>query len=332
MTQSDAPRLRVAELCAGYGGLYLGLSILLPGAELVWYAENDKYASKVMAEHHPNIPNHGDITQVDWSPVERVDILASGTPCQDISVPGKGAGLEGERSGIVFSFLEAARVMRPNFVLWENVKAAFWRKGEMDSESIVDTVARHLAEMGYQVAAGVFSAAQVGAPHLCERAFLWARLPDAELPRPHPVSAGADITRTLPTPTVVDIGNNKTKAQWEDWLLRMRRKHKNGNGYGRSLSIEARYNLDTYRPALGLWANIVGRPAPAAVDPEGLLSPQFVEWMMGLPEGWVTGVPVLPRTQQLKILGNGVVPQQAASATLQLHTARRKPSWGTRPA
>lgn len=44
------------------------------------------------------------------------------------------------------------------------------------------------------------------------------------------------------------------------------------------------------------------------------LSPAFVEWMMGLPEGWVTGVPGLSRNAQLKILGNGVVPQQGALA------------------
>jgi DNA (cytosine-5)-methyltransferase 1 len=62
----------------------------------------------------------------------------------------------------------------------------------------------------------------------------------------------------------------------------------------------------------------MGRPAPRPAEPGrdgGVhLSPRFVEWMQGLPEGWVTDVPSLPRSAQLKALGNGVVPQQAALA------------------
>ena len=59
---------------------------------------------------------------------------------------------------------------------------------------------------------------------------------------------------------------------------------------------------------------IAGRPAPRPVDGKGRLSPRFVEWMMGLPAGWVTDTPNLGRTRQLAALGNGVVPQQAAAA------------------
>ena len=60
---------------------------------------------------------------------------------------------------------------------------------------------------------------------------------------------------------------------------------------------------------------MLGRPAPAPTD-AGRLSPRFVEWLMGLPDGWVTGVDI-PRNAQLKALGNGVVPAQCALA-LQL--------------
>ena len=67
-----------------------------------------------------------------------------------------------------------------------------------------------------------------------------------------------------------------------------------------------------YAAAVERWERLT-RPAP---DPtvNGRLSPLFVEWMQGLPEGHVTGVPGLSRPQMLKILGNGVVPQQAAMA------------------
>jgi DNA (cytosine-5)-methyltransferase 1 len=73
--------------------------------------------------------------------------------------------------------------------------------------------------------------------------------------------------------------------------------------------------------AVHRWAGVLGRAAPAPVEdgPKGpRLAPRFVEWMMGLPDGWVTDVPGLTYNQQLRALGNGVVPQQAAWAIAEL--------------
>lgn len=84
-----------------------------------------------------------------------------------------------------------------------------------------------------------------------------------------------------------------------------------------------------YAPAIARWEDVLGRPAPAPTEPTGRngahrLSPKFVEWMMGLPAGHVTDVPGLSRNAQLKALGNGVVPQQAATAIRHLlHTLAR---------
>jgi DNA (cytosine-5)-methyltransferase 1 len=69
-----------------------------------------------------------------------------------------------------------------------------------------------------------------------------------------------------------------------------------------------------YAPAIARWEAILGRPAPPPTDERGRLSPRFVEFLMGLPEGWVTDTPDLSRAQQLKILGNGIVPQQCIAA------------------
>ncbi len=66
------------------------------------------------------------------------------------------------------------------------------------------------------------------------------------------------------------------------------------------------------------WEQHTGRAAPAAVTERGRLSTEFVEWMMGLDRAWVTGVPELSRAAQLKALGNGVVPAQAAAAIAML--------------
>lgn len=76
-----------------------------------------------------------------------------------------------------------------------------------------------------------------------------------------------------------------------------------------------------YAGAITRWRHVLDRPAPAPVDAAGRLSPVFVEWLMGLPAGHVTDVPGLPRSAQLKALGNGVVPQQGAAALRSLLAA-----------
>jgi DNA (cytosine-5)-methyltransferase 1 len=73
-----------------------------------------------------------------------------------------------------------------------------------------------------------------------------------------------------------------------------------------------------FRPAVARWEAVTGRCAPWATDDRGRLNPAFVEWMMGLDVGHVTAVPGLTRNEQLKALGNGVVPQQAAAALRML--------------
>jgi hypothetical protein len=76
-----------------------------------------------------------------------------------------------------------------------------------------------------------------------------------------------------------------------------------------------------YEAAIRRWEHLLGRPAPLPTQPgkagRPRLSAAFVEWMMGLPSGWVTGTNI-PRTAQLRELGNGVVPQQAAAALVHL--------------
>lgn len=82
-----------------------------------------------------------------------------------------------------------------------------------------------------------------------------------------------------------------------------------------------------YAPAIARWEHTTGRRAPWATDDRRRLNPAFVEWLMGLPAGHVTHVPDLTRTQQLKALGNGVVPQQAEAAIRLLH--QRATAWQT---
>ena len=78
-----------------------------------------------------------------------------------------------------------------------------------------------------------------------------------------------------------------------------------------------------YAAAIRRWEHVLGRPAPDPTEPTGKngahrLSPRFVEWMMGLSDGWITDVPGITRNEALKACGNGVVPQQAAFAISHL--------------
>lgn len=111
----------------------------------------------------------------------------------------------------------------------------------------------------------------------------------------------------LPTPTAQDAASSSgSNPAW---------------GHGETLTDAGRNLGDLatheafgpYAAAVARWEHVLGRPAPAPAEPGRALNPAFVEFMMGLPAGWVTDTGI-PRNAQLKALGNGIVPQQMALA------------------
>jgi DNA (cytosine-5)-methyltransferase 1 len=112
--------------------------------------------------------------------------------------------------------------------------------------------------------------------------------------------------RLLPTPSVADVegGRKSHSGERSDELLL--------NG------IAAQNQWGDYGAAIARWEHTLGRPAPAPTQTSSKgnpqLAPAFVEWMMGLPAGWVTDTPGITRNEALKALGNGVVPLQAEAA------------------
>jgi len=160
------------------------------GAELVWQSELDKAASAVLSHHWPGVPNLGDISAVDWSEVEPVDILCGGFPCQDVSSAGRRAGIkDGTRSGLWSVFAEAIAELRPRVVIIENVRGLLSAKAHRDVEPVDPVVGEgadqpvlraagavlgDLAQIGYDAVWTTLAASSVGAPHRRERVFILA--------------------------------------------------------------------------------------------------------------------------------------------------------------
>lgn len=174
-SQADAATLHVmpspepviGSLCTGAGGLDLGVLTAFGGGRIAWCADSDPHITEVLAVRMPGVPNLGDLTRIDWASVEPVDVLTAGFPCQDISAAGRRAGIEkGIRSGLWTHVVAAVRVLRPAFVVVENVAAIRWRNGGLD-RALGD-----LADTGYDAAWRSVRASYIGAPHRRERVFV----------------------------------------------------------------------------------------------------------------------------------------------------------------
>jgi DNA (cytosine-5)-methyltransferase 1 len=113
----------IGSMCSGYGGLDMGARAVL-GGRIAWHCENDEDASKVLAAHHPGVPNLGDLTAVDWAAVEPVDIVTAGFPCQPFSAAGQQRGAQDER-WLWDDIAHAVSILRPSIeLLFDRMEAA----------------------------------------------------------------------------------------------------------------------------------------------------------------------------------------------------------------
>ena len=180
--------MRIGSLFSGYSGLDMGVQQVI-GGTVAWHCENDRDASKILAHHWPDVPNLGDITTVDWTKVEPVDVLTGGFPCQDVSLAGKREGLkDGTRSGLWSEFANAIDILRPRLVVAENVRGLLSAEAASDLEHCsiclgdgsgvhlraLGAVLGDLAELGYDAIWHGLRAADIGAPHGRFRIFVIA--------------------------------------------------------------------------------------------------------------------------------------------------------------
>ncbi len=169
---------RMLELCAGVGGLGLGVHIAVPGARTVAYLEREAFAAATLVARMES----GNLAPAAvWSDLATfdarawrgaVDCVVSGDPCQPNSNAGNRLGKDDDRF-LINQVIRIVEGCRPARVFRENVNGNV--AGQL--EAIVGPLER----MGYRVAAGIFSAASVGAPHDRERLFIMADADDAGL-------------------------------------------------------------------------------------------------------------------------------------------------------
>ncbi|MEW6874964.1 DNA cytosine methyltransferase [Trueperella pyogenes] len=231
--------MTLGSLFTGYGGLDIGCAAAFGDIRTSWVSEVEPGPLKVLTHRYPNAAQLGDITKIDWTTIQPVDVIAGGSPCQDLSLAGKRKGMhEGTRSGLWESMREAIYTLNPTFVVWENVEGALSAtatshsqlecdKGPLGDQSTepanraLGRLLGDLAEGGYDAFWTTLRASDIGACHHRRRVFvLGVRRDAADALRGragrgainptlaaswgHHVRLADVVEHTLPTPNTMD--------------------------------------------------------------------------------------------------------------------------------
>ena len=152
------------DLFSGIGGF--ALAARWAGFETIGFCEIDKYCQKVLKKNFPDVPIYEDVTKLKGNQFKDIFLITGGFPCQDISLAGKGAGIEGKKSGLWSELFRIIGEVRPKFALIENVPALTIRGGPR--------VIADLTSIGYDTEWQIVGADDVGAPHRRKRIWIVA--------------------------------------------------------------------------------------------------------------------------------------------------------------
>lgn len=192
--------MKLGSLFDGSGGFPLAGAMF--GIEPAWASEIEPFPIRVTTARFPGMKHLGDVTKINGAEIEPVDIITFGSPCQDLSIAGKQAGIhDGERSNLFFEAIRIIKEMRdvsankyPRFAVWENVPGAFSSNKGEDFRAVLQAfyniceagicVPRHeggrwkpsgcIVGNGFSIAWRVYNAEYWGVPQRRKRIFLIA--------------------------------------------------------------------------------------------------------------------------------------------------------------
>lgn len=277
--------MNVLDLFSGIGGFSLGLE--RAGFRTVAFCEREPFCRTVLARWWPGVPCYEDVRTLTADRLETdgisVDVICGGFPCQDISVAGKGAGLDGERSGLWFEYARLIRELRPLFAIIENVP----RLRTLGA----DRVLSDLEGLGYTAEPFVVGAVHAGAPHKRQRAWIVAHAIGREL-RKQPGQRGR--SRRAKAAFIEEHGAERSLAY--DQSIGQREGRPRGSASGDPWLQDAESSLaDTNGQSLERPAITRAQCRPWDAEPDvGRV---------------VDGLPAVLVEDELRALGNAVVPQ-----------------------
>ena len=210
--------LKILDTFAGIGGFSYAAEKIIGGFQTTQFIEIEPYCQKVLKKHWPNVPIHDDIKTFTAFPGQ-YDVITGGFPCQDISTAGRGKGITQEtRSGLFYELIRVIRMVRPKFVILENV-AAILNNG-------MDIVLGELSEAGYDAEWAVISASSLGACHRRSRWWLVA------YPNSNGYQGQCFETRNKATP------GQDTSGKWSTNTSELERQSDDGNDQRESRTDE----------------------------------------------------------------------------------------------
>ena len=147
MEQQNKKTITLGSLFDGSGGFPLGG--VLAGITPKWASEIEPFPIRVTTARFPNMKHYGDISTIDGSELEPVDIISFGSPCQNLSVAGKREGLDGDRSSLFYEAIRIVKEMReatngkyPRYIVWENVPGAFSSNRGEDFKAVLTEICK----------------------------------------------------------------------------------------------------------------------------------------------------------------------------------------------
>ena len=312
--------LKLIDTFSGIGGFSLAAEQIVGGFETVAFVECEPYCQKILKKHWPTVPIYDDIRTYKPEPYS-ASVICSGFPCQDISVAGRGEGITEEtRSGLFYELLRVIRLVRPRFVVLENVSAILTNG--------LDTVLGELYEAGYDAEWACFPASMVGACHQRDRWGAVCYLADSTSFRSRTqgeIQTGGNFFNG-------SIASNSDSLQRLDLLRQQSQQRQEtqqgiSNSCSRSTSNSKSIGMERMRSS---WQQIQSR-----LGDEGLSKWRFKRDLLSPDWRSYTSQPVLRRgddglsrrVDRLRALGNTVLPACAAiplQRVLDLHNEQSR--------